>query len=119
VLSWWREVAPRALIARAMAVPGGTAMASVVAELVTDFSELAAEARRGKRSGFSGQISGLFVGGQPPDVRAAVDAAEVALGDIQGAADPRSRCQQTSVRPRMVQSASLAGREIVSVDKFR
>ena len=72
--------------------------ARIIADIRTDFSDIAAEARHAKSAGFTGQISGLFASGQHKDVKAAAEAAQVALRGVEsGAGDPVEACRKCPV----------------------
>ena len=70
----------------------------IVHELQGDYNDLAVEARHSKNVGLTGQISGLFQSGQHNDVKAAAEAAQVALRGLESAEDPEKACRECTVR---------------------
>ena len=72
--------------------------AKVLQDIQTDFNDLALEARHSRNAGISGQLSGLFASGQHKDVKAAAEAAQVALRALEASADPAEACRGCTVR---------------------
>jgi hypothetical protein len=66
-------------------------------ELQNDFNDLAVEAHNSRHIGITGQLSGLFVSGQHKDVKAAAEAAQVALRGLEAAENPELAFRECSV----------------------
>lgn len=70
----------------------------VLQDIQTDFNDLALEARHSRNAGITGQLSGFFASGQHKDVKAAAEAAQVALRSVEASADPAQACRECTVR---------------------
>jgi hypothetical protein len=73
-------------------------MQKVIQDLQNDLTDLALEARYSRNTGITGQFSGLFASSMHKDVKAAAEAAQVALRRIESASNPEDACQECTVR---------------------
>ena len=71
----------------------------ILQEIQNDFNDLALEAHNSRHVGFTGQITGLFASSQHKDVKAAAEAAQLALRGLEKAEDPQAACQECTVSP--------------------
>jgi hypothetical protein len=69
-----------------------------IQDIQNDFNDLALEARHSRNTGITGQLGVLFAGNMHKDVKAAAEAAQVALRKIESASDPEQACQDCTVR---------------------